>query len=97
LRPRVLESHVSHLPAQSARQSVHNPDSQGLPLFTEPIASFDRSGLFMRSPSLEWGNVPYVIARIWAFYAVGCALVNIRIFRTFGVTGAVEEFDFICF
>jgi hypothetical protein len=93
----VLESHVSHLPAQSARQSVHNPDSQGLPLFTEPIASFDRSGLFMRSPSLEWGNVPYIIARFGAFYAVGRVVVNIRISRTFGIEGIHEEIGFIYF
>src|SRR5664280_1549691 len=34
------ESHVSHLPLQSARHNVQRPDSAGFPLFVVPRASF---------------------------------------------------------
>jgi hypothetical protein len=41
----MLESHVSHLPEQSALQSVHRLDSVGFPRLIVPIASFLLSNL----------------------------------------------------
>jgi hypothetical protein len=52
LRPTRLESHVSHLPVQSARQSVQSPDSAALPRFVVPSTSLFFENLITNSPFL---------------------------------------------
>jgi hypothetical protein len=49
LRPTRLESHVSHLPWQSALQSVHKLDSAGFPLLTVPKTSLLLSNLIVNT------------------------------------------------
>jgi hypothetical protein len=46
----MLDSQVSHLPWQSARQRVHKLDSAGFPRLTVPKASLDFSNLMVLSP-----------------------------------------------
>jgi hypothetical protein len=44
LRPLKLDIQVSHFPVQSARHSVHSPESVEFPLLIVPNTSFDFCG-----------------------------------------------------